>query len=189
LTAAHCVNKKENALKAYLGLILKSTKEQSDVRNIIEIEIHPKYRYPYFDIALVKMNQPVNNIRPIYLPTDSSQDYVGFQATATGWGLTIDGKYPDKLQKITNMEVLTNARCQHSTEYSDTNAMVCANVPRKVGGTCSGDSGGPLIVKDGRNYVLIGVTSHGVGSCYNKDHISVFARVTSVLEWIDDCTS
>merc|ERR1712215_666423 len=189
LTAAHCVHDKEKAYKAYLGLVLKSTKEQSVVRNIIKIDLHPKYGYSFpYDIALIKMSEPVDNIRPICLPTDSSQDYVGFRATATGWGRTLDEKYPDKLQENTNMEVITNARCQYSW-HGVTNAIICAIVPGKVGGTCEGDSGGPLIVKDGRNYVLIGVTCTGLGDCADKDHISVFSRVTSVLEWINDRTS
>jgi len=130
------------------------------------------------------------------LPTNPSNQYEGCPAIATGWGLInnceVQNPLPDKLQEI-NLEVLSNKRCQ---EYFNkvnnipiTSESICANVPGQVGGLARGDSGGPLIVDAGGYYELVGVTSWGNATCSSQAGIpTVFARVTSIIGWIHECT-
>ena len=78
-----------------------------------------------FNIALLKLKNDIDftkypHIRPVCLPKDTKEDYVGQKATVTGWGIT---KYeqpkdhweavfhkPSKLQYIT-WEVKSNLEC------------------------------------------------------------------------------
>ena len=64
------------------------------VMNISEIIIHPKKeknRFVY-DIALLKMEKEIDfmkhdYIRPVCLPENSLEEYVGRDTIITGWGL------------------------------------------------------------------------------------------------------
>lgn len=62
-----------------------------------------------------------------------------------------------------------------------------------VNSTCSGDSGGPLLLPGG---VQVGVTSHGLfgelakegspGGCGSAGHLTTFASVAYLRPWIDE---
>merc|ERR1712236_48207 len=214
---------KASDIQVFLGVDSVSSVESGLRQNIVEIINHPNFKWltnengglikTDFDFSLLKMQEPVDfftnqHIRPICLPRNPSNKYEGCPAIATGWGRINNCQdkipYLDKLQEI-NLEVLSNKRCQ---EYVDnvnhipiTKQNICANVPGQVGGTALGDSGGPLIVNVGGHYELVGVTSWGNNVCLGNDahpdvaaHPDVFARVTSIIGWInlstkDDGTS
>ena len=83
---------------------------------------------------------------------------------------------------------MSQVECQDA--YQDvtiTNEMICT-LTENGKSPCSGDSGGPLMwtyPKDGRQ-VVIGLVAFGDGNCNNATKPTVYARVTSVLHWIDD---
>ena len=60
--------------------------------------------------------------------------------------------------------------------------MICAAAPGKA--PCKGDSGGPLVTDEGDYSSIIGVVSWGY-MCGLPGYPEVFARVTSVLPWIE----
>ena len=60
--------------------------------------------------------------------------------------------------------------------------MICAADPGKA--SCSGDSGGPLMVQENGRYVLAGVVSFGKKGCAVPEYPVVFARVTAQKDWI-----
>ena len=72
------------------------------------------------------------HIRPICLPTDTSDDYAGDVATVTGWGRTsYGGSYSNKLLEV-DANVITNNQCMNEYRYQSheiTEAMLCAIVP------------------------------------------------------------
>ena len=86
-----------------------------------------------------------------------------------------------------NVPLISDALC--ASQYSghlpafDPNTMVCAY--DGVHDTCSGDSGGPLMVPNpAGGFVLAGVTSWGEG-CANADFAGVYARIGgSPNDWI-----
>ena len=62
------------------------------VMNISEIIIHPEKKNTLvFDIALLKMEKEIDfmkhdYIRPVCLPENSLEEYVGHDTIITGWG-------------------------------------------------------------------------------------------------------
>lgn len=87
----------------------------------------------------------------------------------------------------------SNERCGQSSGIIDdtfvsyfgliTDSMVCAG--NSSGGTCFGDSGGPLIIKgsDDQTDIQVGITSWSF-SCGRPGFPSVFARVSNQITWI-----
>jgi len=205
LTASHCVvNSKAKQIQVLLGEHnVDSTTEAKVVRmDIAQIVGHAHYDHwsTDYDFALLKMKKAVDfgtnpHIRPVCLPRTDGNDYVDYIATTTGWGtLESSGGSPDSLQEV-DVKVTTNSFCNASyTKYPITDQMLCANAESGEGGkdACQGDSGGPLVTKEeasdgvtaGQNYELIGVVSWGIG-CGEKEYPGVYARVSSVLDWIN----
>ena len=59
--------------------------------------------------------------------------------------------------------------------------MICAHALGK--GACTGDRGSPLMTADSQSLVVIGIASWGKGC--GEGFPDVYARVTSVLLWIE----
>ena len=64
----------------------------------------------------------------------------------------------------------------------DQRSMICAGGQGKGG--CQGDSGGPFVCQEGGRWVLRGAVSWGHSQC-RTDHYTVFARVSSFIDWIN----
>jgi len=203
LTAAHCTDGvKANKMQVLLGehdysTTSETTMVRMDISEKIEHGSYDKQTTDY-DLSLLKMKSAINfedypHIRPICLPSDTSEDYAGFTATVTGWGtLSSGGSTSDQLREV-DVNVLTNNECVDDYKYGSsqiTDRMLCANVAGGGKDACQGDSGGPLVtsgsgdgVTAGQNYELIGVVSWGIG-CAHKKYPGVYARVTDQLSWI-----
>lgn len=103
----------------------------------------------------------------------------------TGWGRTEGGgNAADYLQQAM-LPVARHEDCVRVNGYMaqiDKNSMICAGGQGKGG--CQGDSGGPFVCEENGRWVLRGAVSWGHGMC-RTDHYSVFARVSSFIEWIN----
>ncbi|KAJ8718949.1 hypothetical protein PYW07_016505 [Mythimna separata] len=198
LTAAHCV-------KGFMWFMIKVTFGEHNRCNatvrpetrFVLRAIANKFTLTNFDndIALLRLNERVpisETIKPICLPTNAKDLYVGVKAVASGWGtLTEEGKVSCTLQEV-EVPVISNQDCRN-TKYTAsmiTDNMLCAGFP-KTGqkDSCQGDSGGPLIAerKKDKRYELIGVVSWGNG-CARAGYPGVYTRVTNYLDWIRENT-
>ncbi|XP_047026320.1 transmembrane protease serine 9-like [Helicoverpa zea] len=198
LTAAHCV-------KGFMWFMIKVTfgehnrcnaTSRPETRFVLRA-IANKFSLTNFDndIALLRLNERVpisETIKPICLPTNNQNLYVGVKAVASGWGtLTEEGKVSCTLQEV-EVPVISNQECRN-TKYTAsmiTDNMLCAGYP-KTGqkDSCQGDSGGPLIAerKHDKRYELIGVVSWGNG-CARVGYPGVYTRVTNYIDWIRENT-
>ncbi|XP_052748507.1 transmembrane protease serine 9 [Galleria mellonella] len=198
LTAAHCV-------KGFMWFMIKVTFGE---HNRCNATIRPETRFVLRaiankfslsnfdnDIALLRLNErvPISDaIKPICLPSNNNNLYVGVKAVAAGWGtLTEEGKVSCTLQEV-EVPVISNEDCR-KTKYTASmisDNMLCAGYP-KTGekDSCQGDSGGPLITerKYDKRYELIGVVSWGNG-CARVGYPGVYTRVTNYLDWIRENT-
>ena len=85
--------------------------------------------------------------------------------------------------------VISKEKCEWSDMYKLGQTQLCFWSSYRNQGTCSGDSGGPLICLDGKKAIITGITkhiyaSHGTAYCGKKDVGDVFTNVSYFLLWI-----
>ncbi|CAK9808311.1 Proclotting enzyme [Anthophora plagiata] len=194
LTAAHCVANMNSWDVARLTVRLGdyNIKTNTEIRHV-ERRVRRVVRHRgfnartlYNDVALLTLNEPVpftEQIRPICLPS-GSQLYSGKVATVIGWGsLRESGPQPAILQEV-SIPIWANNECRSKYGAAAPGGIVdsflCAG--RATKDSCSGDSGGPLMVNDGR-WTQVGIVSWGIG-CGKGQYPGVYTRVTHFLPWI-----
>ncbi|KAL2729018.1 serine proteinase stubble-like [Vespula squamosa] len=194
LTAAHCVVNMNSWDVARLTVRLGdyNIKTNSEIRHV-ERRVKRVVRHRgfnsrtlYNDVAILTLSEPVEfteEIRPICLPSGSKL-YVGMTATVIGWGsLRESGPQPAILQEV-SIPVWSNSECKFKYGSAAPGGIVdsflCAG--RAAMDSCSGDSGGPLMVNDGR-WTQVGIVSWGIG-CGKGQYPGVYTRVSHFLPWI-----
>jgi len=199
LTAGHCaaVSNDPRDYSVQVGAHQLSAPDKSSrVMKVSKVILHEKFnatQIPFYvvnDIGLLKLSDKIEfneDVQPICAP-DSEDTYAWKKSVTSGFGITAAlGQLADILRYVT-LNVTTNKYCLDSFGSGDPvfNDSICAvgnhdNTDHRGG--CSGDSGGPLAVKDKKSiFSLIGITSWGVGSCDQKP--SVYTRVGYFNQWI-----
>lgn len=194
LTAAHCVAHMNSWDVARLTVRLgdyniKTNNEVVHIEKRVRRVVRHKgfdVRTLYNDVAVLTLSEPVQfteRVRPICLPA-GSQLYHGKVATVIGWGsLRESGPQPAILQEVA-IPVWTNSECKEKYGTAAPGGIVdsflCAG--RAAKDSCSGDSGGPLMVNDGR-WTQVGIVSWGIG-CGKGQYPGVYTRVTHFIPWI-----
>jgi len=200
LTAAHCTaGQSAGRIQVLLGEHDKTTTTETETvrKSVSAIIDHPSYdrRTINYDYSLLKLSSPVDwsgnsHIRPVCLPDAGTTFDSGDPLVVTGWGATSSGgSTADVLQEAV-VNYVDNTECENRYGRGKiSSAMMCAATPSKD--SCQGDSGGPLVharSNNNNNYALAGVVSWGYG-CADPNYPGVYARVTSVLPWINDNTA
>jgi len=189
LTAAHCLkDKRVSRYRVVTGEFdFRSKDPNEETHEIEKIIVHEKYP-PFFDIGLIKLKKPTK-AHPVCLPPANS-DFEGAEnCVVTGWGIDEDRHLPKKMkQGISSIWHYSDCRrklpINKFSNYCFGNGQV---------GTCTHDSGGPLVCRgssggngggsgSGRNsWLLVGLTSIGHYDCSGPGG---FTRVDHFLDWI-----
>ena len=187
LTAAHCAIKRTpHSMEVQLG---NSHVEpgQGERHRVTEIFVHPDYILDTVpDVALLHIETPSEYTpMPILTEEDAELAAPGVTATASGWGRLNQNEaiYAVALQKV-DLPIISNETCgSYKGSYPGwiTEYEICAGFENGYKDASYGDSGGPLLVPDGDTWRTVGLTSWGIGGYYG-----VYARVTSVQDWIQD---
>lgn len=148
---------------------------------------HPQFSFDgrAYDAALLLLERPLT-ATPVRLagPDDAALSATGTEQTTVGYGYT-DGSAPSSVHvpRSTQLGVLADVACSARSAEFDADTMLCAeHAPR---GTCFGDSGGPLLVRQaGGAWVQTGVTSWIMSGCGQAP--SVFARTAAapINSWL-----
>jgi secreted trypsin-like serine protease len=195
LTAGHCTFVGDASTPATAGQMtviagrhdLTAT-GTGEVHGVAQIIRHPGYSPTGSslgnDVALLRLTSataapPMQTARQADVASYSSPANV---ANTAGWGWTVVGDSTSGSTTLneTYIPLRNNADCV--TELAATGTfepatMVCAGASGASTTTCHGDSGGPLIVFQGNNPVLWGVTSWGDARCANG--IGAYSRVAA----------
>jgi len=164
------------------------------------------------DVALIKLAEPIPDAPVVTLAdpaTDKSLASAGAKVTVTGWGALWspfdkdvaalmpdlgEGKemsdkmnFPLRLREV-EIEAMDNDTCNTvfaADKLSVAPTEICAMYQGTTKASCQGDSGGPLVVATPSGFAQVGVVSWGT-ICGNTITPSVFARVSSFTDWIND---
>jgi V8-like Glu-specific endopeptidase len=201
LTAAHCVkdaygnDEAPTDIDVVMGLYNLKTDagERLKVKRIVS---NPSYIESDltndFDIALLELEQEVSYTPVSVFSGNSTLE--GVQAVTMGWGDMSSSlfwsDYPDVLQEV-SLPIVSNETCNkafnaYSREYDDsiTETMMCAGYKQGGKDSCTGDSGGPLMVQDDDGeWKVAGVVSWGPG-CARRGLYGVYSRVSAMIDFI-----
>ena len=177
LTAAHCVRPliiiEWKSISVLLYDPISKKNSSFEVQKYI---VHPEFgktmKIPVVnDIALLKLKVPVQNAKNFAcLPKNDEDQFVGANATATGWGVTeVIGDEPDfkpspsNVLKSAFLKVIPNSDCSKVFEkffneelqklmpgsphvsITVTPNTICADGQSSNSKPCKGDSGGKLL--------------------------------------------
>jgi len=200
VTAAHCVfmYPYPTHYKVVLGQIRRAElKDLSNnyVYNVKCIKIHEDYMVSGygFDVALVKLARPAifepRKVWPACLPSQGDRVDIGKECFITGWGKTsFNSKFSEFLQEA-KIPVVSYKTCVAGNinlpQKVDNITMVCAGYGgNAVISGCHGDSGGPFVCQESGRWVLRGAVSWGDHWCRSGKTFSVFARISTFVDWI-----
>ncbi|XP_034195538.2 transmembrane protease serine 9 [Osmia lignaria lignaria] len=185
LTAAHCVY---NELFQDVTVRVKSTYSEKSGELIGGVKFiwPPQFDKNIldYDIALLKLPNPIKNVKPIKLADASTVVPDGSKAVVTGWGRLVPGGGMSSTLQVATVPTINWAECKK--KYANlkpgvTERMICASSLNGEMNVCQGDSGGPLVF----NGVQIGIVSWGDG-CTNRGNYGVYTRVSSLNNWIQN---
>jgi secreted trypsin-like serine protease len=132
------------------------------------------------DAALVKVGR-LSGTSSIALPTSAQSDQrlrPGQAALISGWGLTPAGMFSIELLEAP-INVVAQTTCTATYGAQLPVRSVCAG--DGVHDACTGDSGGPLFVRDGGKALQLGIVSFGKGC---GKHPGAYTRVADQAAWI-----
>jgi secreted trypsin-like serine protease len=198
LSAAHCESRET---PFHLRVFVNGLEtEQGVYRTIERMETHPLYNKEKnndYDFMLLKLHKSAlkdddgkdTGVTTVALNRDSKLPIVGQDLMAAGYGTTSEGASETSAVLMdVKVQYVDDKECakQYGKDTYVPALQFCAGVPGGGKDTCQGDSGGPIIIegKGGAPTVQAGVVSFGIG-CAKAEFNGVYARISSVTEWID----
>jgi secreted trypsin-like serine protease len=191
LTAAHCVrNKRAQSIAVKVGSTVRGGSDGQRV-NVAQIISHPQYNRTTHshDLALLKLETIPQGAAVVNLAQGSLSQYASEGGILTVAGLGRLNEYshakPTYLQEV-DVPLVSDAVCQTAGgPYNNVGAdNFCAGFDQGQYDSCSGDSGGPIVVNLGGQTTQLGIVSWGVG-CARVGNYGVYADIAASRAWIN----
>jgi hypothetical protein len=190
LTAAHCVEgQRAEDIEVVVGATDLDDPGDGQRIAVAEVIIAPGYNAytSDSDFALLRLEAPASGtLMPLL--DDPALAAPGVLATVIGWGDTTNGRgnYPTRLQEV-DVPVVDLAVANASAEYEGTltENMLPAGFAEGGKDSCSGDSGGPLMVPSplAPGWMQAGVVSFGAG-CALPDVYGIYTRIGNFRDFV-----
>ena len=189
MTAAHCVPENEDSKKVSVYTYQGCNK--SDIFTGTEYKVYRIWRNSGYrepgsgnDIALLRLEWPINGMMPICLPNDTRKFK---NLMAAGWGDMDEGverKESDCLRQV-EMEPVSDTTCRKVyPKITNMKKIMCAGGET---GVCDGDDGSALMSRDSTDglYYQVGIASFGRKDCgIATESPSAFERIVPHIDWI-----
>ncbi|EDO47153.1 predicted protein, partial [Nematostella vectensis] len=192
ITAAHCVI--QNKTSSNFTLVAGAHYREHDGKEltISKITYHPGFSFATadHDIAILRLSAPVlltSSVNTICLPSQGARASLGGNCFISGWGRINSSDMQllaNKLQQ-SRVSIIENNKCKvkNDCHYKVLDkSMVCAGGAGSS--ICHGDSGGPLQCEENGHWVLRGVASWVARMHCPGEYYSVYARVSTYIDWI-----
>ena len=183
LTAGHCTTAFFPGSHAVVGAILleQTIDGYSFLVNVTQTLRNPLYRIYHNDLMLVKISPAMKSIQPATINFNSSIPELHQNLTIIGFGSTRDGYHYANVLQRAMVAIVPYDTCLEN--YSNLtlveNQHICVEGTNPLRITCSGDSGGPLLLNGD---TVVGVLSYGAAIC--TDGPSVFTRTAHYQQWL-----
>jgi trypsin len=145
------------------------------------------------DVGVVILDQPITLPKYGLLPQAGALDNLAARGakntlfTVSGYGLTLRVNVHTKLSNVSFRERLmaSSSLVNLGSSYTDGYNVQTQGNGNNRGGTCSGDSGGPVFLGGSNSNLIVAVTSFGVNElCRGTDYGYRLDR-QEVLDWIN----
>ena len=201
MTAAHCCDglQPNTDWRVVVGAHDHANPSGNEQRlNIKRVVMHPNYEDEGFianDMCLLNVETMDlgSNVQVVCLPEQDEVPPSGEGCFVGGWGATCNPEdydcYPTILQSVNNF-ILPDDQCLNTPVGGDFigHAELCAtkleNDNPVQGNSCNGDSGGPLVCMVDGEARQYGVVSWGLQGCIVEGAPSVYAEVSSYINWM-----
>jgi trypsin len=190
VTAAHCVEgERASSLRVFVGRTQINSSDEGEEITVSQIVSHRwNKRTDRNDIALLKLSRRSSQKAMRMVRPRQSWAYKATRAAEiAGWGATTPAGrgYPNHLQQA-NVQMVGARTCREIWAPIATKLQICAGVWPEGGiDSCSGDSGGPLTVTNGKGRrLLAGLTSFGGNRCAAVEEPAVYTKVSGYRSWI-----
>ncbi|XP_015247070.1 PREDICTED: granzyme B-like [Cyprinodon variegatus] len=169
MTAAHC---KAKSHKVFLGLHKYS--ENHKKVSVKEAFLHENYDKTDFtnDIMLLKLSEKAEitkNVEPIAL-ADKEDSSLPNSCTVSGWGKTSENSNMSETLMEASVTLIDNELCVKENVYCSEGEI----------GPMGGDSGDPLVCKDGKAYGVVAASKKTEGSTLYK-----YTKIPDSIDWIN----
>jgi Trypsin/Bacterial pre-peptidase C-terminal domain len=144
--------------------------------DVASIHVHPDFRFPINDLAVIRLTAPVTGVTPTPLMTEQPQ--AGDQGTIAGFGRTGGSRADFGLKRVGSIVV---APCRNG--LSDVTSL-CWNFDGGGANTCNGDSGGPLFMDVGSGMMVAGITSGGLRDDCLAGDLAYDTNVYHYRDWV-----
>jgi secreted trypsin-like serine protease len=202
LTAAHCVvNENTSAIEPLSGFrVYTGSNDWTTapwISGVAEISVYPDFSElsggsSDYDIAVLELINPTKApVMPLASSSETSLDAPGESAVQVGWGITsteTGAVENDSLMQATGILEAANT-CTTADQVSsgtvfDSGDQLCTlPPPGTTQGSCSGDSGGPLAVKNNGVWTEIGLTTYGAADC-DPSQPNYYTNVSAFTRWV-----
>jgi hypothetical protein len=175
LTAAHCVDDNPPLQPSDFLVVLGVTNFTNRLPEN-EFPVASVESDALFDTAMLKLSRAAPNTPLRVIRTDEAAKWApGTMARIVGWGTTSPGGEISEDLLEANVPIVSDQSCDeaYGSDFDEA-TMVCAYDGEHD--TCQGDSGGPLMVADGPSFLLVGITSWGIG-CADFGFPGVYVRL------------
>ncbi|WP_374028869.1 trypsin-like serine protease [Bdellovibrio bacteriovorus] len=201
LTAAHCTTpggRSQIAFTNNASCTIAAPKRTR--RAVVDEAVHPDYTYfnktllnAGRDLAIMKFSGGIpEGYKVRALPSETYQASKDDQLVMSGYGVTSETAEDSGVLRFTTApasRVVSNFYMAIVKTTVTVPGTIAVQQPSN--GVCSGDSGGPLYVHDGRDLTLVGITSMGLDVTATKEKdmrichgVSLFTDLKPHLPWI-----
>ncbi|CAF1601517.1 unnamed protein product [Adineta ricciae] len=202
LTAAHCLlHAKVSEIKAIIGVHTILGK----LNPLNYYSVKSVHRHPNFedccknDIAVIKLTKSllygpkINSVcLPIspYLSVKDDDELVNRTGVIIGWGDSSKNGLTNMIKSFTlqqaDIRIFSNESCRQAYDtIFDPATEICAGDYDQRTDTMSGDSGGPLLIRESNGrWILLGITSYGSATSPQQAP-GVYVKISAFTQWLE----